>query len=57
MRSAKECLAMAVDIERQAGLSEAAAYRADLLSMAQSWRHLAQQALWQDCHAPGFPRR
>ena len=29
MRSAKECLAMAVDIERQAGLSEAPAYRAD----------------------------
>ncbi len=57
MRSAKECLAMAVDIERQAGLSEAPAYRADLLSMAQSWRHLAQQALWQDCRAPGFPRR
>ena len=51
MRSAKECLAMAVDIERQAHLSDRLSYRADLLSMAQSWRHLAQQALWQDCRA------
>jgi hypothetical protein len=51
MRNAKECLAMAVDIERQAGLSDVLAYRADLLSMAQSWRHLAQQALWQDCRS------
>ena len=57
MRSAKECLAMAVDMERQAGLSAAPAYRADLLSMAQSWRNLAQQALWQDCRAARFPRR
>ncbi len=48
---------MAVDIERQAGLSEASAYRADLLSMAQSWRNLAQQALWQDCRAHRVPRR
>ena len=48
---------MAVDIERQAGLSEAPAYRADLLSMAQSWRHLALQALWQDCQAHWVPRR
>ncbi len=48
---------MAVDMERQAGLSAAPAYRADLLSMAQSWRNLAQQALWQDCRAARFPRR
>jgi hypothetical protein len=57
MRSAKECLAMAVDIERQAHLSDTLAYRTDLLSMAESWRCLAQQALWQDSRAPRFPRR
>lgn len=51
MRSAKECLAMAADIERQAGLSGEPAYRAELLSMAESWRCLAKQALWQDCRA------
>jgi len=48
---------MAVDIERQAGLSDVLVYRADLMSMAESWRQLAQQALWQDCRAPRFPRR
>lgn len=51
MRNAKECLAMAVNIERQAGLSDVLAYRADLLSMAGSWRQLAAQATWQDCRA------
>jgi len=57
MRSAKECLAMAVDIERQAHLSDTLSHRADLLSMAQTWRNLAQQALWQDCQGRLVPRR
>jgi hypothetical protein len=57
MRSAKECLAMAVDIERQAGLSDMQVHRADLLSMAETWRHLALQALWQDCRGRRVPRR
>ena len=42
---------MAVDVERLAGLSDVPAYRVDMMSMAVTWRHLAQQALWQDCQA------
>jgi hypothetical protein len=57
MRSAKECLAMAVDIERQASLSDEPPFRADLLAMAETWRHLAQQALWQDGQGRRVPRR
>jgi hypothetical protein len=57
MRSAKECLAMAVDIERQASLSDESSYRADLLAMAETWRYLAQQALWQDGRGGRSPRR
>lgn len=48
MRSAKDCLAKAVDMERQAAQCEIAALRAELLSMAETWRHVALQALWQD---------
>lgn len=48
---------MAVDIERQAHLSDTLTHRADLLSMARTWRHLAQQALWQDCRGHPVPRR
>jgi hypothetical protein len=47
MRSAKDCLAKAIDMERRAGAC-AAAERAELLSMAHTWRNIAQQALWQD---------
>ena len=57
MRTAKECLVMAADVERQAGLSDAPAHRADLLSMAETWRCLAQQALWQDSQERRAPRR
>ncbi len=56
MRSAKECLAMAAGIERQAHRSDTLSYRADLLSMAETWRHLAQQALWQDFLGRRGPR-
>ncbi len=49
MRSAKECLAQAVSMERQADHCEIPKMRADLLSMAETWRQVAQQALWQDC--------
>lgn len=49
MRSAEDCLAEAVDMERRAGLC-GAAERAELLSMAHTWRNIAQQALWQDTY-------
>jgi hypothetical protein len=55
MRNAKECLAMAVDIERQASLSDVPPFRADLLAMAETWRYLAQQALWQDSQGRRVP--
>jgi hypothetical protein len=48
MRSAAECLAKATEMERQAGRCDTPSLRADLLSMAQTWRYVAQQALWQD---------
>lgn len=48
MRSAKDCLAKAVDMERQAAQCEIPALRADMISMAETWRHVALQALWQD---------
>jgi hypothetical protein len=48
MRSARECLARAIEMERQASLCDAPIVRADLLSMAETWRYVAQQALWQD---------
>ncbi len=49
MRSAKECLAKAAHMELQAGHCDIPKMRADLLSMAETWRYVAQQALWQDC--------
>jgi hypothetical protein len=57
MRNAKECLAMAVDIERRASQSDELSFRADLLAMAESWRRLAQQALWQDGQGRRVPPR
>ncbi len=48
MRSAKECLAKAAEMERQAAQCQTPALRADLISMAETWRHVALQALWQD---------
>ena len=51
MRNAKDCLARANEMERKAGSCGAASLRTDLLSMAETWRHLAQQALWQDAFA------
>ena len=48
MLSAKDCLARADDMERQAGSTGTDSLKADLMSMAETWRHLAQQALWQD---------
>jgi hypothetical protein len=48
MFNAKDCLRRASDMERRAGSSDAAGFKADLLSMAETWRYLAQQALWQD---------
>lgn len=52
MRSARECLAEAAEMERQASLCDSPSLRADLLSMARTWRYVAQQALWQDVLAP-----
>ena len=51
MRSAQDCLAKAADMERQAGLCPTLFLRTEFLAMAQSWRHVAQQALWQDAWA------
>jgi hypothetical protein len=48
MRSAAECLVQAADMERRARLCAAPNLQADLLSMAQDWRYVAQLALWQD---------
>jgi hypothetical protein len=45
MRSAKDCLAKAIDMEQRAK-SCTAAERAELLAMAHTWRNIAQQALW-----------
>jgi hypothetical protein len=52
MRSAAECLAQAIDMERRARLCAVPDLRADLLSMAQDWRYVAQLALWQDAFDP-----
>lgn len=49
MRSAEDCLAMAIDMERQAKTC-GAVERAELLSMAHTWRNIAMQALWQDSY-------
>ena len=56
MRSAAECLAKATEMERQAGLCDTPRLRADLLSMAQAWRYIAQQARWQDVLDADTPR-
>jgi hypothetical protein len=48
MLNAKDCLARASEMERRAGACGSAILEADLLSMAETWRYLAQQALWQD---------
>ena len=48
MRNAKDCLARAIEMERRAGACGAGCLATELLSMAQTWRYLAQQALWQD---------
>ena len=51
MRNAKDCLAQASKMERRAQACDTANLKADMLSMAETWRHLAQQALWQDAFA------
>jgi hypothetical protein len=51
MLSAKDCLTRASEMERRAGSCGSASLATDLLSMAETWRHLAQQALWQDSFA------
>ena len=51
MRSAKDCLTKAADMERQAGLCHTPLLRTEFLAMAESWRLVAQQALWQDSWA------
>jgi hypothetical protein len=52
MRSAEDCLAKAIDMERRAADCVVVAERAELLSMAHTWRNIAQQALWQDSYDP-----
>lgn len=48
MRTAKACLIKAEELEQQARLCPAPDHAAALISMATTWRQLAQQALWQD---------
>ncbi len=48
MFDAKDCLARADKMERRAGSCGATNLGTDLLLMAETWRYLAQQALWQD---------
>ena len=52
MLNAKDCLARAREMERRAGSCGVASLSTDLLSMAETWRYLAQQALWQDSFTP-----
>lgn len=47
MRDAKDRLARASEMERRAGACGAGRLATERLSMAQTWRCLAQQALWQ----------
>jgi hypothetical protein len=56
MRSAEDCLAKALDMEARAKTC-AAPERAELLSMAHSWRNIAQQALWQDSYGAAISRK
>lgn len=51
MRDAKDCLARASEMERRAGACGPGSLAMEVLSMAQTWRYLAQQALWQDAFA------
>ncbi len=51
MLSAKDCLARAAEMERSARSCDTKGLKADMMSMAETWRHLAQQALWQDSMA------
>lgn len=56
VRTAKDCLLRAQDMEQQARLCPTPGHAAELISMASVWRQLAQQALWQDAVAiPGDP--
>jgi hypothetical protein len=56
MRSAEDCLAKAIEMEKRAK-SCTATERAELLAMAHTWRNIAQQALWQDSyHLAARPR-
>ena len=48
MRNAIDCLNRAQAMERRALQCATPNLRAEMLSMAQTWRHVAQQALWQD---------
>jgi hypothetical protein len=48
MRTARECLAKAADMDRQAERCPTSVQSADYRSMAESWRAVARQAQWQD---------
>jgi hypothetical protein len=48
MRNAKDCLILAQAMERRALHCATPILRAEMLSMARSWREIALQALWQD---------
>ncbi|MBU4435507.1 MAG: hypothetical protein KKC14_13955 [Alphaproteobacteria bacterium] len=48
MRSARDCLAKADDMDREASQCDTPALRDELIAMARTWRQLAVHALWQD---------
>lgn len=48
MRTAEECTAMAIELERKATGCANTQTRLDFDQMAKTWRWLAIQAAWQD---------
>jgi hypothetical protein len=48
MRTEKECLAMAAQLDQRASRCGASAVQASYFAMARTWRWIAEQARWQD---------
>ena len=48
MRSARDCLAKADEMDRQASQCDTPVLGDELITMAHTWRQLAVHALWQD---------
>ena len=52
MRTASQCQAMAVQMDRNAAREPEPGMRAEWAAMASHWRRVARQAAWQDRHVP-----